>query len=379
MSISFNVPCIIGSEGKYLRKVIRNRKLCGDGFFTKKASELLAEITKSNKVLLTTSCSHALDMCALLLNIKDGDEVIMPSYTFVSTANAFALRGAEINFIDIKSDTMNIDESKIEPAITKNTKAIVVVHYAGISCDMDAVMALSKRYNIPVIEDAAQAVNCSYKGRALGSIGRLGAFSFHETKNYTCGEGGALIINEDNLIEKAEIIREKGTNRSKYFRGQVDKYTWVDLGSSYLPSEFNAAFLVAQLQEAERIDADRLATWKLYNGCLNELFLAGDIELPVVPSYAKHNGHMYYIKTKNIHVREKLIEYLKRNDIQSVFHYIPLHSSPAGAKYGKFVGIDENTTKESERLLRLPMWYRLGTRNVEKVVKCIYSFYGKKL
>lgn len=379
MSIPFNVPCVIGSEGRYLRSVIRNKKLCGDGAFTKKVSELLNEITKSKKVLFTTSCSHALDMCALLLNIKDGDEVIMPSYTFVSTANAFALRGAKIRFVDIKSNTMNIDENKIESAITKKTKAIVVVHYAGISCDMDTVIGLSKKYNIPIVEDAAQAVNCTYKDIALGSIGLLGAFSFHETKNYTCGEGGALIINQDYLIEKAEIIREKGTNRSKYFRGQVDKYTWVDLGSSYLASELNAAYLVAQLQEAKRIDADRMSSWKLYNNYLHELFLAGYIELPFVPSYSKHNAHMYYIKTEDIIVRERLIEHLKRNGIQAVFHYIPLHTSPAGERYGTFVGIDENTTKESERLLRLPMWYRLGERNVEKIVKGIYSFYGKKL
>lgn len=376
--INFNIPPYIGNEIDFIKESIKNQKICGDGEFTKKCNVWLEQKTKSKKALLTTSCTHAIEMAAILLNIKEGDEVIMPSYTFVSTADAFVLRGAKVVFVDIRPDTMNIDESLIEQAITEKTKAIVPVHYAGVACEMNTIMSIAKKYNLAVVEDAAQGVMSSYQGKALGSIGDFGCYSFHETKNYTMGEGGALLIKDKNYIEKAEIIREKGTNRSKFYRGQIDKYTWVNYGSSYLPSDINAAYLYAQLEYAEEINKDRLKSWNLYYQLLNKLKEEGKIELPVIPKDCKHNAHMFYIKVKNIEERTKLIEFLKENNILSVFHYIPLHSSPAGIKYGRFCGEDRYTTKESDRLLRLPMYYGLKQIDIQKVVKCIFSFYQER-
>lgn len=369
--IDFNVPPCVGKEIEYMSKAINNRKICGDGEFTKKCNKWLEEKTKSN-VLLTTSCSHALDMSAILTGIKPGDEVIMPAYTFVSTADAFVLRGAKVVFVDIRPDTMNIDEKLIEDAITEKTRAIVPVHYAGVACEMDTIMDIAKRYNLIVVEDAAQGVMSEYKGKPLGSIGDYGCYSFHETKNYSMGEGGAIIIKDYDNYERAEIVREKGTDRSRFYRGQVDKYTWVEVGSSFLPSDINAAYLYAQLEQADKINNDRLHSWNLYYENLKDI---EGIELPYVPKECKHNAHMFYIKTKDINERTKLIKYLKENDIASVFHYIPLHTSPAGKKYGRFHGEDKYTTKESERLLRLPMYYRLKDEEVLEVCKKIKEFY----
>jgi len=374
--VNFNIPPYIGTEERYIKEAIQeNKKLCGDGPFTKKCSEWFEEKFNSPKVLMTTSCTHALEMAAILCEIKPGDEIIAPSYTFVSTVNAFVLRGAKIVFVDIRPDTMNIDENLIESAITDKTKAIVPVHYAGVSCEMDKIMDIAKKYKLYVIEDAAQGVMSTYKGKALGTIGDFGTYSFHETKNYSMGEGGALLIQNKNLIERAEIIREKGTNRSKFFRGQVDKYSWVDLGSSYLPSELNVAYLYAQLLEAEKINNDRLKSWNLYNNGLKELAKASKIELPTIPEKCIHNAHMYYIKCKDLNERSRLIKYLKSNDISAVFHYIPLHSAKAGLEFGRFHGEDRCTTKESERLLRLPMYYGLEEKNVKEVVEIIKKFY----
>ena len=374
--VNFNIPPYIGTEERYIKEAIQeNKKLCGDGPFTKKCSEWFEEKFNSPKVLMTTSCTHALEMAAILCEIKPGDEIIAPSYTFVSTVNAFVLRGAKIVFVDIRPDTMNIDENLIEDAITDKTKAIVPVHYAGVSCEMDKIMDIAKKYKLYVIEDAAQGVMSTYKGKALGTIGDFGTYSFHETKNYSMGEGGALLIQNKNLIERAEIIREKGTNRSKFFRGQVDKYSWVDLGSSYLPSELNVAYLYAQLLEAEKINNDRLKSWNLYNNGLKELAKASKIELPTIPEKCIHNAHMYYIKCKDLNERSRLIKYLKSNDISAVFHYIPLHSAKAGLEFGRFHGEDRCTTKESERLLRLPMYYGLEEKNVKEVVEIIKKFY----
>lgn len=374
--ISFNVPPYIGKELEYINEAIENnRKLCGDGPFTKKCNSWFEENFSTPKALLTTSCTHALEMAALLADTKAGDEIIAPSFTFVSTVNAFVLRGAKIVFVDIRPDTMNIDENLIEDAISDKAKALVPVHYAGVSCEMDKIMELAKRHNLYVIEDAAQGVMSEYKGQALGTIGDFGAYSFHETKNYTMGEGGALLIQNRDLIERAEIIREKGTNRSKFFRGQVDKYSWVDIGSSYLPSELNAAYLYAQLEEAEMINENRLKTWNLYYKELKELENKSKIELPVIPSHCKHNAHMFYIKCRDLEERTKLINFLKDNGILSVFHYIPLHSAEAGLKYGRFHGEDRYTTKESERLLRLPLYYGLEEDNVRYIVEKINDFY----
>lgn len=374
--INFNIPPYTGKEQKYIKEVIKdNRKLSGDGPFTKKCNFWIEDKFSAKKVLLTTSCTHSLEMSAILINIQPGDEVIMPSYTFVSTANAFVLRGAKIVFVDIRSDTMNIDENLIEKSITKKTKAIVPVHYAGVSCEMDKIMKIAKKYNLFVIEDAAQGVMSTYKNKSLGSMGDIGCFSFHETKNYTMGEGGAILINNKDFIERAEIIREKGTNRSKFFRGQVDKYTWADIGSSYLPSELNAAYLYAQLEEAETINQNRLKSWNIYYENLKELEEKGFIELPIIPKECKHNAHMFYIKCGDLETRSNLIEYLKDNGIQSAFHYIPLHSSPAGLNYGKFKGVDVYTTKESERILRLPMYYGLKEKDIIFITRKIESFY----
>lgn len=376
--ISFNIPPYMGSENKYITEAIGSGKICGDGQFTKKCNEWIEQHTGTAKALLTTSCTHATEMAALLADIKTGDEVILPSYTFVSTADAFVLRGARLVFVDIRPDTMNIDEKQIENAITDRTKAIVPVHYAGVSCEMDTIMEIASRCDLQVIEDAAQALMCTYKGRSLGTIGNYGCYSFHETKNYSMGEGGALLIRDKEFIEQAEIIREKGTNRSKFFRGQIDKYTWVDAGSSYLPSELNAAYLWAQLLEAEKILNARMKSWNLYASLLKNLELQNLIQLPVVPKECVHNAHMFYIKVKNLNERTRLIAYLKHHGIMAVFHYIPLHTAPAGKKYGYFSGEDMFTTRESERLLRLPMYYGLQEAEIEYIAEKIKEFYTKR-
>ncbi len=376
--INFNNPPFLGNELDYIRMAINKNKISGDGEFTKKCSFWLEKRFNSQKVLLTTSCTHALEMAAVLSNINAGDEVIMPAYTFVSTADAFVLRGAKVVFVDIRPDTMNIDENLIEAAITSKTRAIVPVHYAGVACEMDKIIQLAKKYNLLIIEDAAQGVMSTYKGRPLGTIGDFGCYSFHETKNYSMGEGGAICIQDNQYIEKAEIIREKGTNRSKFFRGQIDKYTWVDWGSSYLPSDMNAAYLFAQLEEADKINQNRLDTWNLYYESLKHLHDLGYIELPIVPKECVHNAHMFYIKAKNLEERSRLIKFLKDNDILSVFHYIPLHTAPAGLKFGRFHGEDTYTTKESERLLRLPMYYGIEREKVEYVSRKVEDFYKNK-
>lgn len=376
--IPFNMPPFLGGELDNLQNVCSSHKLCGDGAFTKKCSELLVAQTGSDKVLLTTSCTHALEMAALLLDIQPGDEVIMSPYTFVSTANAFALRGAVIKFVDIRKDTMNLDEKLIESAITKKTKAIVPVHYAGVSCEMDTIMEIAKKHGIYVVEDAAQGVTSTYKGKVLGSIGTLGCYSFHETKNYSMGEGGAILINSEKLNENAEIIREKGTNRQKFLRGEIDKYTWVHIGSSYLPSELNAAYLFYQLENWKKIFDNRIASWNIYNEGLSDLANDGKIDVPFIPEGCGHNAHMYYIKAKDLEERSALISYLKEKGIQTVFHYVPLHTSPAGKKLGEMVGKDNFTTKESERLLRLPLYYNLSKEDANTVITEIHNFYKNK-
>ena len=373
--INFNVPPYTGKEMNYIKECVENQKICGDGIYTKKCNEWIEKKTGTTKCLLTTSCTHALEMAALLADIKPGDEVIMPAYTFVSTADAFVLRGAVPVFVDIRPDTMNIDEDLIEAAITDKTKAIAPVHYAGVACEMDKIMALAKKYNLYVIEDAAQGIMSSYKGKALGTIGDFGCYSFHETKNYSMGDGGALLIQDAAHVEEAEIIREKGTNRSKFYRGQIDKYTWVNFGSSYLPSDMNAAYLYAQLELAEEINDARLACWNRYYENLKGLQEKGLIELPVVPEGCVHNAHMFYIKVKAIEVRTALIDYLKSQGIMSVFHYIPLHTAPAGLKYGRFHGEDKYTTRESERLTRLPMFYGLTLEQVEHICEKVGEFF----
>ena len=373
--ISFNRPPFVGKETEYIKEAVeKNGMICGDGPFTKKCSQWMKERFQTKNVLLTTSCTHALEMAAFLADIQPGDEVIMPSYTFVSTADAFVLRGATCVFVDIRPDTMNIDETKIEEAITEKTKAIVPVHYAGVSCAMDEIMAIAKKYNLKVVEDAAQGVNAFYKGKALGTIGDFGCYSFHETKNYSMGEGGAILFQDDRYLEPAEILREKGTNRSQYFRGQIDKYTWVGYGSSYLPSDMNAAYLWAQLEEADKINDKRLSIWNFYHEELKELEDKGVLERPYIPEYATHNAHMYYIKVKDLRVRTKLLAYLKERGILSVFHYVPLHSATAGKKFGRFHGEDVYTTKESERLCRLPMYYSLSLEEAAEVVKPLKEF-----
>lgn len=369
--INFNIPPYVGKEKEYINKAIENKKICGDGEFTKKCNQWFLEKMSSN-ILLTTSCTDALEMAAVLTEIKPGDEVIMPSYTFCSTADAFILRGAKIVFVDIRPDTMNIDENLIEAAITDKTKVIVPVHYAGVSCEMDKIMEIAKKYNLKVIEDAAQGVMSKYKEKYLGTIGNMGCYSFHETKNYSMGEGGAIVIKDDKLYEKGEIVREKGTNRSKFLKGQIDKYTWVDLGASYLPSDMNAAYLYAQLEVAEEINNDRLKSWNLYYNNLKDI---KQIDLPIIPKECEHNAHMFYIKTKNIEERTELTKFLKDRGIMTAFHYIPLHSCPAGLKYGRFNGEDKYTTKESERLLRLPMYYGLKDEEINIVCEGIKEFY----
>jgi len=375
--INFNRPPFTGNEQKYLIQAMKSLKISGDGAFTQRCHRWFEERLGCAKALLTTSCTHALEATALMIDIKPGDEVIMPSYTFVSTANAYALRGAKIVFVDIRPDTMNIDESLIEDAITEKTKAIVPVHYAGVACEMDTIMQIADKHNLFVVEDAAQAMMSSYKGRALGTIGDFGTFSFHETKNYTSGgEGGLLIVNDEKYITPAEIIREKGTNRSQFFRGMVDKYSWVDIGSSYLMNDLSAAYLWGQLDIADEINNERVKHWKVYYEGLSKLAAKGRIELPIVPDACTHNAHMFYIKVKDLRERTDLIEYLKSHDIHAVFHYVPLHSAPAGKAFGRFHGEDRYTTSESERLIRLPLYYGIKEEELASVIESIEDFYA---
>ena len=376
--IHFNVPPFVGTEFQYMREAVENHKICGDGPFTKKCNEWIENRFGAKKALLTTSGSSALDMAALLCDIKPGDEVILPSFTFSSTANAFVLAGARLVFVDIRPDTMNIDEKRIEEAITEKTKVIVPVHYAGVACEMDAIMDIAKRYNLKVVEDAAQGVMSTYKGKALGTIGDFGCYSFHETKNYSMGEGGAVIINDEKYVEKAEILREKGTNRSQFFRGQVAKYNWVDFGDSYLQSDLNAAYLWAQLEKADEINNNRLTTWNRYHEAFEDLAEKGIIELPTIPEGCIHNAHMYYIKCKDLETRQRFIKFMKENDILCTFHYVPLHSAPAGEKFGRFAGEDVYTTSESDRLVRLPMYYNIDLNDHKKVIEKTIEFYKYK-
>lgn len=374
--IPFNIPPYVGHEMEYLQKACEvNHKICGDGPFTKQCKAWVEEKTGTAECLMTTSGTSALEMAAHLSHIQPGEEVIMPSYTFCSTADAFVLKGAVPVFVDIRPDTMNLDETLLEDAITDKTRAIAAVHYAGVSCEMDTILEIAKRHHLTVVEDAAQGVMSSYKGRALGTFGDFGCYSFHETKNYSMGEGGALLIRDPEKISEAEILREKGTNRSQFFRGQIDKYTWVDYGSSFLPSELNAAYLMAQLDQADEINHARLARWEQYYRLLSPLAAEGRIELPVIPKDCVHNAHMFYIKTRDLEERQALIQALREQGILAVFHYIPLHSSPAGRKFGRFHGEDRYTTRESERLLRLPMYYSLTEENVNDVVSVIEEFY----
>ena len=372
--ISFNVPPVTGKEIIYMQDAISRNKICGDGYYTKLCNKWIEDTTGIAKALLTTSCTHATELAAILCDIKPGDEVIMPSYTFVSTADAFVLRGAKVVFVDIRTDTMNIDEKLIENAITDKTVAIVPVHYAGVSCEMDTIMEIAGKYNLKVVEDAAQGVMSKYKGKSLGTIGDYGCYSFHETKNYSMGEGGAILIRDAKDSDRAEIVREKGTDRSRFLRGQVDKYTWVAAGSSYLPSDLNAAYLYAQLEVAQQVFDDRMNSWNKYNEAFKYLKDKGVIETPFVPEECEHNAHMYYIKLDNIEERTKFINYMKENDILTVFHYIPLHSAPAGREYGVFAGEDKYTTKESERIVRLPLYYNMG-ETVDEVISKVYKYF----
>ena len=373
--VPFNVPPCTGNEMKYIGEAVASHKICGDGQFTKKCSAWMEERFNAHKVLLTTSGTTALDMASLLCELQPGDEVILPSFTFSSTANAFVNYGAKLVFVDIRPDTMNIDETKIEAAITDRTKAIVVMHYAGVACEMDTIMAIARKHRLLVIEDAAQAVMSSYKGRALGTIGDFGCYSFHETKNYSMGEGGAILINTPEYVERAEILREKGTDRARFFRGQVDKYTWVDLGDSFLPSELNAAYLWAQLEMADEINEDRLSSWKSYYDAFADLEKRGLVTLPAVPEGCVHNAHMFYLKCRDLEKRTALIAFLKERDILAVFHYVPLHSAPAGLRFGRFSGEDVYTTRESDRLVRLPLYYGLTADDQAKVIRAVRDFY----
>ena len=373
--IPFNVPPCVGTEQAYVQSAIASHKICGDGEFTKRCSQWLEDRFGAVKVLLTTSGSTALDMAALLCGLKPGDEVILPSYTFSSTANSFAIYGAKLVFVDIRPDTMNIDETKIESAITERTRAIVAVHYAGVACEMDTILDIARRHKLLVVEDAAQGVMSTYKGRYLGTIGDFGCYSFHETKNFSMGEGGAIVVNNPEYIERAEIIREKGTNRAKFFRGQVDKYTWVDIGDSFLPSELNAAYLLAQLEQADKITADRMKTWNTYYEALKPLADAGRIGLPVIPKECNHNAHMFYIKCRDLEDRTSFINYMKERGVGCVFHYIPLHSAPAGLKHGRFFGEDVYTTQESERLVRLPMYYGMTEAEQRYIIESVNLYF----
>lgn len=377
--ISFNKPPYVGGELENIKQAVENLKICGDGPFTKKCNAWLEERFHAQKALLTTSGTTALDMAMLLCDLKPGDEVILPSYTFSSTATSAVLAGAKLVFVDVRPDTMNIDENKIEAAITEHTKVIMPVHYAGVACEMDKIMEIAHRYNLKVVEDAAQGVMSTYKGKALGTIGDFGCYSFHETKNYSMGEGGALLINDAAYNERAEILREKGMNRSKFFRGQVDKYTWIDFGDSYLPSELNAAYLWTQLQMADEINENRLNIWNRYNKSFKTLEISKMVELPYIPEECMHNAHMYYLKCQDLEERTRLISYLKQKDILAVFHYVPLHSAPAGIKFGRFHGEDVFTTKESERLVRLPMYYGLSSSDQDLIIKSVIDFYHENV
>lgn len=375
--IPFNKPPVVGTELTYMKQAMESGKLCGDGGFTKRCEEWMEKRFDCPKVQLTPSCTASLEMAAILINIKPGDEVIMPSFTFVSTSNAFVLRGATIVFVDVRPDTMNMDETKIEAAITERTRAIVPVHYAGVACEMDTIMAIAKKHNLFVIEDAAQGVMSTYKGRALGTIGHIGCYSFHETKNYSSGgEGGATLVNDKSLINRAEVIREKGTNRSQFFRGQVDKYTWRDIGSSYLLSDLQAAYLWAQLEEAEKINDRRLLLWQRYYEALSPLAQEGKLALPIVPEGLVHNAHMFYTKLKDVEERTAFNEYMKSNGVLTVFHYVALHTSPAGEEFGRFHGEDRYTTSESDRLVRLPMFYNMTDDEQQTVIAKIKAFFA---
>lgn len=374
--ISFNVPPFVGTEFEYMKQAVSNGKICGDGPFTKKCDTWLENKFNAKKVMLTTSGSSALDMAAWLCNINPGDEVILPSFTFSSTANSFVLVGAKLVFVDIRPDTMNIDETKIEAAITERTKVICPVHYAGVACEMDTIMDIAKRHNLLVVEDAAQGVMSYYKGKALGTIGDFGCYSFHETKNYSMGEGGAIVINNEKYIERAEILREKGTNRSQFFRGQVAKYNWVDFGDSYLQSDLNAAYLWAQLEKADEINNNRLKTWNTYKEAFEILEEKGFIRLPFIPKDCVHNAHMFYLKCKSLEIRQDYIRFMKENGISCVFHYVPLHSAPAGEKFGRFNGTDEYTTDESDKLVRLPMYYNIEKEDLHKVIEKTLEYFG---
>lgn len=373
--VDFNVPPYTGDEFEYVKQAIESHKICGDGSFTKKCNAWFEEKFDARKVLLTTSGTTALDMAAILCDIQPGDEVILPSYTFSSTATSFAIYGAKLVFVDVRPDTMNIAENKIEEAITEKTKAIVAMHYAGVACEMDKIMDIAQKYNLLVVEDAAQGVMSTYKGKALGTIGDFGCYSFHETKNYSMGEGGAIVVNNPKYVDRAEIIREKGTNRAKFFRGQVDKYTWVDIGDSFLPSEMNAAYLWAQLLKADVINDDRMRTWNAYYNAFKPLADAGIIEIPTIPEGCVHNAHMFYIKCKDLETRTNFISFMRERELYCVFHYIPLHSAPAGLKFGRFVGKDIYTTVESERLVRLPMYYGLTEEDCNTVIKGVKEFF----
>ncbi|MBQ1514905.1 MAG: dTDP-4-amino-4,6-dideoxygalactose transaminase [Lachnospiraceae bacterium] len=375
--IHFNVPPVVGDEIGFISDAVASRKICGDGKYTKLCNKWFEDTTGAAGALLTTSCTHATELAALLCEIGPGDEVIMPSYTFVSTADAFVLRGAKAVFVDIRPDTMNIDETLIEDAVTERTRAIVPVHYAGVSCEMDTILDIAERHGLAVIEDAAQGVMSKYKGRALGTIGDIGCYSFHETKNYSMGEGGAILLRDPAKMELAEIIREKGTNRSKFFRGQIDKYTWVEAGSSYLPSELNAAYLWAQLCRADEIFADRMRIWDRYREAFAPLEEAGRVQLPVIPEGCEHNAHMFYLKMRDLDDRTALIDFLKAREIQAVFHYIPLHSAPAGLRYGEFRGEDRYTTAESERLVRLPLYFGMTEDDQTAVIDAVNAYCGR--
>ena len=374
--IHFNVPPFLGTEFTYMKQAVENHKICGDGPFTKKCNEWLENKFNAKKVMLTTSGTSALEMAAWLCNIQPGDEVILPSFTFSSTATAFTLVGAKLVFVDVRPDTMNIDEKLIEQAITPKTRVICAVHYAGVACEMDAIMDIAKRHNLKVVEDAAQGVMSSYKRKPLGTIGDFGCYSFHETKNYSMGEGGAIVINDESAITRAEILREKGTNRTQFYRGQVAKYNWVDWGSSYLPSDLNAAYLWAQLLEADKINDNRLETWNKYNKAFKPLAEKGIIELPVIPDGCVHNAHMFYIKCKDLKTRTAYIDFMKANDILCVFHYVPLHSAPAGIKFGRFYGEDKFTTSESDRLVRLPLYYNIDEKDLNFVITKTLEFFN---
>ena len=374
--IPFNVPPCTGNEMKYIEEAIASHKICGDGAFTRRCNEWMEKRFHAHKVLLTTSGTTALDMASLLCDLKPGDEVILPSFTFSSSATAFAIYGAKLVFVDVRPDTMNIDETKIEAAITGRTRVILAMHYAGVACEMDAIMDIARRHNLLVVEDAAQGVMSTYKGKALGTIGDFGCYSFHETKNYSMGEGGAVLVNNPAYVERAEILREKGTNRSKFYRGQVDKYTWVDIGDSFLPSELNAAYLWAQLEMADEINNDRLSSWQRYWDAFQDLAAAGRVTLPTIPADCVHNAHMFYIKCKDLAERTALISFLKERDILAVFHYVPLHSAPAGQRFGRFHGEDKYTTAESDRLVRLPLYYKLTIEDQDCVIKAVRDFYG---